>query len=364
MSEKKALRVEVKDAGEGTVQAVFATLNVVDLDGDVTLPGAFKDGQEVRISAYGHASWGSALPVGKGVIRASDAEAVLDGRFFMDTQQGRDTFLTVKELGPLGQWSYGFDVLDAEEGDFEEQKVRFLKSLDVHEVSPVLLGAGIDTRTVAVKSQGKAAIASHSTATTDAAWDGPANEANLKADGDAAYYRTAYAWADPEGDPETKAGYRFIHHTVSGDGTVGAADTIACVTGIGVLNGARGGTTIPDADRQGVYNHLARHLRDAGAEPPELRSKSFTLPDHVGFVLGDTAAVLDRVQAFGSRSGSRKEGRVLSTANHRRLTAMASALLEAHGALVELLAETDPGKQRADLEREFLRYQRALSASH
>ena len=42
--------------------------------------------------------------------------------------------------------------------------------------------------------------------------------------------------------------------------------------GIGVLNGGRGGTTIPDADRQGVWNHLAKHLRDADLTPPELKS--------------------------------------------------------------------------------------------
>jgi len=59
---------------------------------------------------------------------------------------------------------------------------------------------------------------------------------------------------------------------VSGNGEPGAANVRACITGIAVLNGARGGTTIPDADRRGVWNHLARHLRDADVEPPELKS--------------------------------------------------------------------------------------------
>lgn len=115
------------------------------------------------------------------------------------------------------------------------------------------------------------ALRIHHTATNDGAWDGPANEARLRNDGDEAYYRSAFAWQDPDGDPATKAGYRFVHHFVSGDGTVGAAATRAAIAGIGVLNGARGGTTIPDGDRQGVYNHLAAHLRDADIEPPELK---------------------------------------------------------------------------------------------
>lgn len=116
------------------------------------------------------------------------------------------------------------------------------------------------------------AIASHSTATSEGPWDGPKNEANLKKDQPATYYRQAYAWIDPEKDPKTKAAYKFINHEVSADGKIGAANLQACSTGIAVLNGARGGTTIPAADKKGVWNHLAKHLRDADREPPPLRS--------------------------------------------------------------------------------------------
>ncbi len=38
-----------------------------------------------------------------------------------------------------------------------------------------------------------------------------------------------------------------------------------------MLNGGRGGTTIPETDRRGVWEHLAAHLRDADLEPPDLR---------------------------------------------------------------------------------------------
>lgn len=115
------------------------------------------------------------------------------------------------------------------------------------------------------------AIGIHHTETSSGGWDGPANEARLKTDGSQAYYRRAYAWQDADGDPETKAAYRFIHHEVDGEGNAGPANIRACQTGIAVLNGARGGTTIPAADRRGVYNHLAAHLRDADVEPPDLR---------------------------------------------------------------------------------------------
>lgn len=151
---KKSLDVKITDESAGLVSAVFSTLNVKDSDGDVTLPGAFREGAEVRISAYNHASWGAGmLPVGKGTIRTTDSEAILEGRFFLDTEAGRDTFTVVKELGSLGEWSYGFDVLDSEFGEHAGEPVQFLKSLEVHEVSPVILGAGVGTRTLSAKGR-------------------------------------------------------------------------------------------------------------------------------------------------------------------------------------------------------------------
>lgn len=132
----------------------------------------------------------------------------------------------------------------------------------------------LDDQRFASRAPKRQAIASHSTGTSDAAWDGPANEKRLPSgdDGDAATLKKAYAWIDPDGDKDKKSAYKFIHHLVDSDGSVGDASTVACTTGIGVLNGARGGTTIPDADRKGVYNHLAKHLKDADITPPELKS--------------------------------------------------------------------------------------------
>ncbi len=157
MTTKALAGVEIKNADKGEVQAVFATFDVVDKDGDVTLPGAFTEGAPVRISAYGHTSWGGALPVGKGTIRTTQKEAILDGQFFLGTTAGRDTFEVVKQLGELGlqEWSYGFDIKGPDGASFGEhdgRHVQFLKQLAVHEVSPVLLGAGVDTRVLATKS--------------------------------------------------------------------------------------------------------------------------------------------------------------------------------------------------------------------
>ena len=113
-------------------------------------------------------------------------------------------------------------------------------------------------------------IRSHSTDTSEDRWNGPRNETRL---GDAGeqVLRRAYAWRDREGDPSAKDSYKFIHHEVAKDGTVGPANERAAINGVAVLNGARGGADIPAGDRKGVYNHLARHLRDAGREPADLK---------------------------------------------------------------------------------------------
>lgn len=144
--------VRVKDADKGLVEAVFSTFNVLDSDGDITLPGAIKDGAEVVISAYGHQShWGS-LPVGKGRIRTTDTEAILEGQFFLDTTGGRETFAVVKELGPLGEWSYSLHDVTSKSGEIDGRRVNYLESIGlIKEVSPVLMGAGVNTRTLAAK---------------------------------------------------------------------------------------------------------------------------------------------------------------------------------------------------------------------
>jgi len=139
--------LEVKDDATGTVQAAFSVFNTIDSDGDVVKPSAFKDGQEVPM-VWSH-MWDN--PVGKGTVKVSRKQATFDGHFFLDTQAGMEAYKTVKNMGSLQEWSFGFRVLEDEEGDFDGQRVRFLKGLELFEVSPVLVGANRETRTLAIK---------------------------------------------------------------------------------------------------------------------------------------------------------------------------------------------------------------------
>lgn len=146
---------DIKDADKGEVEAVIATLNVVDRDREVILPGAIKDGVAVKLSSYGHDAVFGSAPVGKGTLRTKGDKVVFAGRFFLTTTRGLEAFTTLKELGTDQEWSFGFRVIDAENAPEEWAKrgaYRMLKKLEPFEVSPVMTGAGIGTETLAIKS--------------------------------------------------------------------------------------------------------------------------------------------------------------------------------------------------------------------
>jgi hypothetical protein len=147
--------VRVKNADLGIVEAVFATFNVVDHDGDLTVPEAIADGAKCVISQYGHTSWAGELPVGHGTITKTATEAMIEATFLLDTPHGRACFDTVKALAEhgLGEWSYGLMNVKAERKTIDGRSVRVIKAVDIPEVSPVLVGAGISTRTLTAKGR-------------------------------------------------------------------------------------------------------------------------------------------------------------------------------------------------------------------
>lgn len=299
--EHKSVHVDVKDADEGHVVATFSRFDVIDSDRDVTLPNAFEEGAELVVSAYGHRSWQGDLPVGRGVIKVTPTEAQLHAQFFMNVPEARSTFEVIKQLGSLGQWSYGFDVLDSDFGEKDGQRVRYLKRLKVWEASPVLVGAGVDVRTVETRSRedtvarpSKAAIRTHSTGIDAGSWDAASVVSGLPEDASAADLKSVFAWVDPDGDATSKSSYKFPHH----QGVGGKANMRACLAGIAALNGGRGGSDLSDADRKGVYNHLAAHLRDGDREPPELSSG----PDGALKFSDEGAAVLASVSSYITRA--------------------------------------------------------------
>ncbi len=146
--ETKRLDVTLAQA-EGTVTARFARVGVVDKDGDVVAASAFTPGQEVPMT-WNH-EWGD--PVGKGIVKLVGEEVRLEGRFFLETARGREAYATVKAMGNLQEWSWGFRATAVQYEQREGRRVRVITGAELYEVSPVLVGAGRGTGTVALKGE-------------------------------------------------------------------------------------------------------------------------------------------------------------------------------------------------------------------
>ena len=152
----KSVSFKTTDDEKGNVEAVFSVFNNLDSDGDVVLPGAiksgFKDDQVPMVFAH---KWDQ--PIGKGKIVQEEDKAVFKGKFFMGTEAGKEAYNLAKEMGDLQEWSFGFRINDYEVAEFQKDgesvgDVRYLKDLEVYEVSPVLVGANRQTYTLAIKT--------------------------------------------------------------------------------------------------------------------------------------------------------------------------------------------------------------------
>jgi hypothetical protein len=366
----KSLTGEVKVRGDGDhlgeVEAVIATLGVVDHDNDVTIPGAFKEGQECVISQFGHSVWGSnSPPVGKGTVHTEGDKVIFRGKFFMSMQAARETFHAVKGMGN-GPWSYGFSVLDADHGDFKGRKVQFLKSLDVHECSPVLRAAGIGTGTTSIKqhkTSGKVgtvaalwkAIPTHETEVNTKRWL-PQDLKGSTID----ELRAKHAAVDAAGDPSDPACYLFPHHDATG-----AANVMQCIKAIARLNGARNRPDLPDDVAKAVYDHLADHLKDADRDPPTFLKAAegrFTFYEQAAVALADLDDLLDRADEVVRLRADRQNRKFASKREQK--AAEAATLPPVSTEMLEWIRESNRRIQALidtpaeDIERERLRFMR------
>jgi hypothetical protein len=151
-------KLTVKEVGpEGRVLAVIVDdLSAVDHDGDTYVAGAFMwkgdDGQWAMIVP---AHQQQHLPLGKVRVYEEAGAVLAEMNFNLATQAGQDWFTAIKfdvENGnPVQEWSFGYQAADFDFRQDGVKRVRVLKQVDVREVSPVLRGAGLRTRTLDVK---------------------------------------------------------------------------------------------------------------------------------------------------------------------------------------------------------------------
>lgn len=98
----------------------------------------------------------------------------------------------------------------------------------------------------------------------DREWDGPGEVS--KADVDDLMVMSAWVAELDEGEEEhDKGDFKGPHHVAEGRHAVVWRGVVAAMS---ALLGARGGFDVPEEDRRGIYNHLAKHYREFDEEPP------------------------------------------------------------------------------------------------
>lgn len=149
---------------DGEVRAKVASLGVKDNENHLIVKGEVGR-HDVIVSEWNHNALIGQVqpPVGKGVVYEDGDDLIAEIEYFLELEHAKNAFTRVKKLGSMAEWSIGFKadrlefVRDPETPDdpLEAVYITHLYGVGVREVSPVGVGAGVDTRTLAVKNMGR-----------------------------------------------------------------------------------------------------------------------------------------------------------------------------------------------------------------
>jgi len=307
---KKFLEAVVKSTGEGIFEVV-ASSGKTDRLGDTIDPKGWylKNYRKNPVILWSHMTGGFGTPAIPPVARADkvwvedEKELKIRGHF-ADTPFAQELKALV-EGGFLNAVSVGFiPLVEEEKGNIEIEGKMYRRATDEEiekniygkegehfskqellEVSwvnvPALATALVSARkmnlalvTKALEEEIKGVIPYKEApkAPEDADWN--AGEELKKATGDAKRLRTMHAWVDsgnPDFDPSKRKWYKLPHQRGDGNQAVVWRGVAAAMA---VLLGARGGVDVPAGDKKGIYNHLAKHYKQFGKEPPEFKEYS------------------------------------------------------------------------------------------
>lgn len=160
MQTKMMTVTEMGEAGKGL--AILARLSETDHDGDTYAKGAFSwKGDQWCPLIHHHDRY--QMPFGKARVYEEGDIAYAELHLNLETQAGKDwhaaLLFDLATGKSVQEYSYGFDVIDADFSVRGDDRVRILKQLDVHEVSTVIRGAGRGTGTLSMKQLKDAAFA-------------------------------------------------------------------------------------------------------------------------------------------------------------------------------------------------------------
>lgn len=371
------LKFEVKAVGENGTFKVIASTEGVDRAGEVIMVNGWdlENYKKNPIILFAHDYW--SLPVGKAtaVYPSDDGKQLIAEGYFASTESAQEVRKLYDE-GILVAVSVGFMPMERNGNVITKAQLLEISfvpvpcnadAVSLEKMNKFLKSAEASKLTFKIMSSLKEAMPIEETPMADEAMEWKADEAQVRLaqwaseDGsgepekmDWEKYAKGFAWRD-ETNKETFGAYKMPHHDIiEGDLKVVWMGTVAAM---GALLGARGGVDLPEAEIQGVYDHLAAHYAQFEKEPPEL--KAYTEeelrdlfpeePQGKGEGAGESAVrtlhrmkkdVNSIIDAYARELGVSvhpqkmevKEGRVLSTKNRSLVKAAIDALLELYEA--------------------------------
>jgi len=279
----KSFKFKLKSLTEdGEFEGYASVFGVKDEVDDIVMKGAFKKTlqEKKRFPLLAHHKIDTVI----GYVEAEEDEYGLKvkGKLELGIQAAKEMYLLLKNKIISGL-SIGYKVIK-QEWD-KSGTIRLLKELKLYEVSLVTFPAN----TFAEVTDVKAVVPFQDLPLADEGrrWDVNAARKRIikfcggpdKDNMDWAKFRKYHLWYDAKA-PENITSYKFLIADVI-DGKVYAIPR-AIYASAAILQGARGGTNIPEDEQEKMKAHLEKYYKKLGKEPPWKR-KELSLEE---FVLG------------------------------------------------------------------------------
>ena len=266
--ERKEFKFEIKSVNEdGIFEGYASVFGNKDSYDDVVEPGAFKKTLQEKKTFPLLWYHSPREPIGIVEEAYEDGKGLkIKGKINLAVQRGKEIYHLLKQ-GAIKGLSIGFQtVKEAWEGN-----IRKLKEIKLWEISLVTFPAN----ELALVESVKAVVPFQNLPLADekTPWDKNKAVARVRAwaggpDKDKikwSKYRKAFLWYDAE-DPENFGSYKLPIADVI-DGTLKAVPR-AIFAAAAVLQGARGGVNIPDADKEKIKRHLEKYYAKLDRTPP------------------------------------------------------------------------------------------------
>ena len=138
---------EAPEGAQLRATLVVATMGVKDKDDDILEPGSVGM-QRCLMGNWGHTISRGSVPIGKAGLHEEGDKLIAEVEFNPAIQSAMEAYESIRFAPELTEVSFG---LIPEEWSFDASYNRVIKKMKVFEVSPVVMGAGVDTGVMSVK---------------------------------------------------------------------------------------------------------------------------------------------------------------------------------------------------------------------